>query len=80
MWAAFADLLVCEGSSEHFRQDRIVAEGLEPLVQTVHQTVEELKGIVLLSQVYFLPPQPGEEKRKSECNIRHNSWAHSFYM
>ena len=36
MWAAFADLLVCEGSSEHFRQDRIVAEGLEPFIQTVH--------------------------------------------
>lgn len=68
MWAAFADLLVCEGSSEHFRQDRIVAEGLEPFVQTVHQTVEELKGIVLLSQVNLLPPQPEEGKRETESN------------
>ena len=64
MWAALADLLISEGSSEHLRQDGIVAEHLETLVQTVHQAVEELKGIVLFSQVHSLTPQSEREGRR----------------
>ena len=56
VWAVLADLLVCEGSSQHLLQYGDLAEGLEAFVQTVHQAVEELQGIVLVAQVYRLTP------------------------
>ena len=59
MGAALADLLVGKQASQDGGDDGLLLVGLEPLVHVVHQTVEELKGIVLLSKVHLLSPQPG---------------------
>ena len=56
--AALADLLISEGASQHLREDGRAAVHLEALVQTVHEAVEKLKRIVLLSKVDPLTPQP----------------------
>ena len=57
MWTSLADLLVSEGAPEDPREDGLVVECLESLVQAVHQAVEELEGVVLLAQVYLLALQ-----------------------
>lgn len=54
--AALADLLVGEGASQDLAEHGRVAQGLERLVQAVHQRVEELQRVVLLTQVHWLPP------------------------
>ena len=59
MGAALAYLLVGKQASQDGGDDGLLLVGLEPLVHVVHQTVEELKGIVLLSKVHLLSPQPG---------------------
>ena len=59
MGAPLAYLLVGKETSQDAGDDGLLFVGLEPLVHVVHQTVEELKGIVLLSKIYLFSPQPG---------------------
>lgn len=56
MRTSLADLLVGEGASQDLAEHGRVAQGLQGLVQAVHQRVEELQCIVLLPQVYRLTP------------------------
>ena len=57
MGAALAYLLVGKQTSQNTTDDGLLLVGLEALVHAVHQTVEELKGILLLMKVDLLPPQ-----------------------
>lgn len=59
MGAPLAYLLVGKQTSQDASDDGLLLVGLEPLIHVVHQTVEELKGIMLLSKVHLLSPQPG---------------------
>lgn len=72
VWACFADLLVRVRASENLVHDLFVAEGLESLVQTLHQDVVELTRVMLLTEVDRLTLQPGlwrEENKTSAFNI-----------
>ena len=66
MRAAFAYLLVSKGASQHVGEDGERAVSLETFVQAVHQTVEELKGIVLLTEVDSLTPQPADRSKAGQ--------------
>lgn len=74
MGAALADLLVGKQASQDSGDDGLLLVGLEPLVHVVHQTVEELKGIVLLSKVHLLSPQPGRGGEGKEGEERRGRW------
>lgn len=58
MWAAFANLLVCKRPPEDLGEVGGRPIHLQALIQAVHQTVEELKCIVLLPKLHTLTPQP----------------------
>ncbi len=57
MWTSLADFLISVGSTQDVGYFSGEAVGLETLVQTIHQTVEELKGVVLLTKIYTIAPQ-----------------------
>lgn len=57
VWAPLTDLLVGKRSSQHLTEHGGVAQGFQSLVQTVHQRVEKLQGVVLLAQVHRFAPQ-----------------------
>lgn len=58
MRATLAYLLVSEGASQHVGEDRERAVSLETFIQAVNEAVEELKGIMLLTKVDTITPQP----------------------
>lgn len=56
--AALANLLIGKGAAEHFAHHLLLPDGLERLVQALHQAHEELDGVLLLAQIHRLPLKP----------------------
>ena len=56
--AALANLLIGKRAAEHFAHHLLLPDGLERLVQALHQTHEKLDGVLLLAQVHRLPLKP----------------------
>ena len=77
MWTVLADLLVSEGAAHHLAEDGRVAEGLEGLVQRVHQRVEELEGIMLFPQVHWLTPESRNKVKGHSPQSGHRVEGHS---
>ena len=79
VWAALADLLVSKRPTQDLGDHCSWAVCLQALIKTVYQTVEELKGIVLLSEVHLLTPQSREGKGMHrltnwQTNRQENKW------
>lgn len=57
MRTIFAYLLVSKGPAQDLGEDGGLSKDLQCLVHAVYQTVEKLKGVVLLPEVHRLAPQ-----------------------
>jgi hypothetical protein len=60
--AVLADLLIGKRATHHFANNRRIFEHFEGFVYAIHETVEELKSIMLLPQVHWFSPQPAKPK------------------
>lgn len=56
MRTPLANFLISEGAPQDFAEHGWVTKCFEGLIQTIHQGVEELKGIMLFSKVNWLSP------------------------
>lgn len=61
--AALANLLIGKRAAEHFAHHLLLTDGLERLVQALHQAHEELNGVLLLTQVHWLTLKPREDNK-----------------
>lgn len=50
------DLLIGKRATQDPAEHAGMAEGFQRLIQSVHQRIEELQGIVLLSEIHWFSP------------------------
>jgi hypothetical protein len=67
--AALANLLIGKRAAEHFAHHLILPDGLERLVQALHQAHEELDSVLLLAQVHRLSLQPESNTKLQQLRI-----------